>query len=98
MAKARGRGAEKGGLLGPPLDVKALKGPGNSAPLPGPASRLPLSQSAPTLDVRPSQLLQMFPGQERSLPGGARRFRPGGKGCPSPYTETLSRGWAWWAW
>lgn len=84
---ARGR---EGGVLGPPLDVKALKGPGSPAPHPNPAPRLPRSQSTFTLVVRSSQLLQMFPGPKlESVPPARAASAPEGRTAPPLYRETL---------
>lgn len=87
--RSRGEG-QKRGVLGPPLDVKALKGPGSSAPRSGPSSLFQRSQSTFTLDARPSQLLQMFPGRELSLPRRRAPLPPQREGVPLPPTEKHS--------
>lgn len=93
MAAARGRGAEKGGVLGPPLDVKALKGPVSPAPRPDPASLLPRSQSTLALVARPSQPPPDVPRTRAKSAWSERAASaPKGRTSPPPFRETLSPG------
>lgn len=64
-----GGGQRKGGVLGPPLDVKALKGPVNPAPRSDPASPSRVANPRSLWMRAPPSPLQMFPGQELSPPG-----------------------------
>lgn len=87
-----GGGGQRKGVPEPPLDVKALKGPG-APPLARTPPRSPgaANPHAPGRAPRPARSRCSQDASE-VCPAGARRFRPGGKALPSPSRAGLLAG------